>query len=79
VLRARALHGRRQIAAARRYPEINVIVHPGVPPRVVAAADVDGSTELILDTIASAPPAASGRSATEITWGTGWPPRIPTS
>jgi len=56
-----------QIAAARRrYPEINVIVHPECRREVVAAADVDGSTELILDTIASAPPGSQWAVGTEI-------------
>jgi len=55
-----------QIAAARRRYRRSTSSCTGVPPRVVAAADVDGSTELILDTIASAPPAASGRSAPRI-------------
>jgi len=56
-----------QIAEARRrYPEINVIVHPECRREVVAAADLDGSTELILETIASAPPGSQWAVGTEI-------------
>jgi quinolinate synthase len=56
-----------QIAGARRtYPDINVIVHPECRREVVAAADVDGSTELILETISSAPPGSQWAVGTEI-------------
>ncbi len=56
-----------QIAEARRrYPGINVIVHPECRREVVAAADLDGSTELILETIASAPPGSQWAVGTEI-------------
>ena len=56
-----------QIAEARRrYPGITVIVHPECRREVVAAADLDGSTELILETIASAPPGSQWAVGTEI-------------
>src|SRR5262245_23556208 len=41
--------------ARRRYPGINVIVHPERRREVVEAADMDGSTEYILETISSSP------------------------
>jgi quinolinate synthase len=56
-----------QIAEARRaYPGINVIVHPECRREVVDAADIDGSTELILQTIASAPAGSQWAVGTEI-------------
>ena len=56
-----------QIEAARRdYPGVNVIVHPECRREVVAAADLDGSTELILDTIAAAPAGSRWAVGTEI-------------
>jgi quinolinate synthase len=56
-----------QIEEARRaYPGINVIVHPECRREVVEAADVDGSTEFILETIASAPPGSRWAVGTEI-------------
>jgi quinolinate synthase len=56
-----------QIAEARRrYPGINVIVHPECGREVVAAADLDGSTEFILETITSAPPGSQWAIGTEI-------------
>jgi quinolinate synthase len=56
-----------QIAEARRaYPGINVIVHPECRREVVAASDLDGSTELILQTIAGAPPGSQWAVGTEI-------------
>jgi quinolinate synthase len=56
-----------QIAEARRtYPGINVIVHPECRREVVEAADLDGSTELILETISSAPPGSQWAVGTEI-------------
>jgi quinolinate synthase len=51
------------VEARRRYPGINVIVHPECRREVVAAADLDGSTELIL---ASAPPGSQWAIGTEI-------------
>jgi len=57
----------KQIEEARRtYPGINVIVHPECRREVVEAADLDGSTELILDTIAAAPAGSQWAVGTEI-------------
>jgi quinolinate synthase len=56
-----------QIEQARRdHPGINVIVHPECRREVVEAADRDGSTELILETISSAPPGSRWAVGTEI-------------
>src|SRR6266436_760217 len=56
-----------QIAQARRdYPGIHVIVHPECRREVVAAADLDGSTEFILETISSAQPGSQWAVGTEI-------------
>ncbi len=56
-----------QIAEARRkHPGIQVIVHPECRREVVEAADIDGSTELILETISSAPPGSQWAVGTEI-------------
>jgi len=56
-----------QIAEARRdYPGIHVIVHPECPREVVEAADLDGSTEFILESISSAPPGSQWAVGTEI-------------
>jgi quinolinate synthase len=56
-----------QIAEARRaYPGINVIVHPECRREVVDAADLDGSTELILQTISAAPAGSQWAVGTEI-------------
>ena len=56
-----------QVAQARRdYPGIRVIVHPECRREVVEAADLDGSTELILETISSAPPGSQWAVGTEI-------------
>ncbi len=56
-----------QIAQARRdYPGINVIVHPECELPVVQAADLYGSTELILAKIAAAAPGSQWAVGTEI-------------
>jgi quinolinate synthase len=56
-----------QIAQARRdYPGIHVIVHPECRREVVEAADLDGSTEFILETITSAQPGSQWAVGTEI-------------
>jgi len=56
-----------QIERARReHPGIKVIVHPECRREVVAAADLDGSTELILETISSAPSGSQWAVGTEI-------------
>jgi quinolinate synthase len=56
-----------QIAQARRdYPGIHVIVHPECRREVVEAADLEGSTEFILETISSAQPGSQWAVGTEI-------------
>jgi quinolinate synthase len=56
-----------QIAAARgAYPDVNVIVHPECRLEVVQAADMDGSTEFIIDRIAAAPAGTTWAVGTEI-------------
>ena len=65
-----SVHARFTVAqiddARRRFPGIQVIVHPECRREVVEAADLDGSTELILETIASAPSASQWAVGTEI-------------
>jgi quinolinate synthase len=57
----------RQIERARRdYPRVTVIVHPECRREVVDAADLDGSTELILETISSAASGTEWAVGTEI-------------
>jgi quinolinate synthase len=46
-------------------PDIRVIVHPECPREVVAAADLAGSTEQIIRTIADAPPGSQWAVGTE--------------
>ena len=56
-----------QIEGARAaYPDVNVIVHPECRLEVVQAADSDGSTEYIIDTIAAAPSGTTWAVGTEI-------------
>ena len=56
-----------QIRAARqKHPDIQVIVHPECPLEMVQAADFDGSTELIVRTIAEAPAGSKWAVGTEI-------------
>lgn len=56
-----------QIAQARaEYPDVNVIVHPECRLEVVQAADCDGSTEFIIDTITKAPAGTTWAVGTEI-------------
>jgi quinolinate synthase len=56
-----------QIAEARaRDPEVNVIVHPECRREVVAAADLDGSTEYIIRAIEEAPAGSRWAVGTEI-------------
>jgi len=50
----------------RRYPGIQVIVHPECPHGVVARSDLNGSTSFIARTIASAPPGSCFAVGTEI-------------
>lgn len=56
-----------QIEQARReFPDVNVIVHPECRREVVAAADANGSTEFIIDTIRNAPDGTTWAVGTEI-------------
>jgi quinolinate synthase len=56
-----------QIATARASdPSVNVIVHPECRLEVVQAADMDGSTEFIIDAIRRAPDGTSWAVGTEI-------------
>ncbi len=65
-----SVHARFSVAqieqARREHPGITVIVHPECRREVVEAADLDGSTELILETIASAPSGSQWAVGTEI-------------
>ncbi|HEV2108335.1 MAG TPA: quinolinate synthase NadA [Thermomicrobiales bacterium] len=56
-----------QIEDARaEHPDVQVIVHPECQLEVVQAADCDGSTELIIDTIRDAPGGTTWAVGTEI-------------
>lgn len=56
-----------QIAQARQnYPDVNIIVHPECRLEVVQAADYDGSTEFIIDTVTAAPAGTVWGVGTEI-------------
>ncbi|CAA9534660.1 MAG: Quinolinate synthetase [uncultured Thermomicrobiales bacterium] len=56
-----------QIEVARAaHPGVNVIVHPECRLEVVQAADCDGSTEFIIDTIRAAAPGTTWAVGTEI-------------
>lgn len=56
-----------QIEKARAdYPDVNVIVHPECRVDVVQAADCDGSTEYIINTIRDAPSGTAWAVGTEI-------------
>ncbi len=56
-----------QIAQARAdYPDVKVIVHPECRREVVAAADLDGSTEVIIQAIEAAPPGTTWAVGTEV-------------
>jgi quinolinate synthase len=56
-----------QIAKARaEHPDVNVIVHPECRLEVVQAADCDGSTEFIIDTIRDAAAGTTWAVGTEI-------------
>ena len=57
----------KQIEGARaRYPDVKVIVHPECVMEVVQAADMDGSTEFIRETIEGAPAGSVWAVGTEI-------------
>ena len=56
-----------QIAKARAdYPGVNVVVHPECRLEVVQAADCDGSTEFIIDTVTAAPAGTTWAVGTEV-------------
>jgi quinolinate synthase len=56
-----------QIEQARaEYPDVTVVVHPECHREVVAAADLDGSTEYIIKVIEQAPPGSTWAVGTEI-------------
>ena len=56
-----------QIEKARvDYPDVNVVVHPECRLEVVQAADLDGSTEYIIDVIRNAPAGTTWAVGTEI-------------
>ena len=56
-----------QIDRARdAHPDINIIVHPECTMEVVAAADMDGSTETIIKAISEAPAGSKWAVGTEI-------------
>jgi len=56
-----------QIEKARvDYPGVKVIVHPECPLDVVRAADLNGSTEVIIQTIAAAEPGSAWGVGTEV-------------
>ncbi len=65
-----SVHARFTVAqierARRQHAGVTVIVHPECRREVVAAADLDGSTELILETIAAAPAGSRWAVGTEI-------------
>jgi len=62
-----ARFGAEQIALARaEHPGVNVIVHPECRLEVVQAADCDGSTEFIIDTVRAAPAGTTWAVGTEI-------------
>ena len=52
--------------ARRRFPEVNVVVHPECTMEVVDAADFNGSTEYIIKTVTEAPPGSVWAIGTEI-------------
>lgn len=49
-----------------KYPGIRVLVHPECELEVIEAADLDGSTEFILDAVTSSPPGSQWAIGTEI-------------
>ena len=52
--------------ARRRFPQVNVVVHPECTMEVVDAADCNGSTEYIIKTVTEAPPGSVWAIGTEI-------------
>ncbi|HEU5268693.1 MAG TPA: quinolinate synthase NadA, partial [Jatrophihabitans sp.] len=65
-----SVHGRftaHQVAAVReRVPGVRVLVHPECSYEVVSAADLVGSTEYIIDTVAKAPAGSRWAIGTEL-------------
>ena len=56
-----------QIEQARaKYPDVNVVVHPECFMETVEAADSNGSTEFIINTVSNAPPGTVWAVGTEI-------------
>ena len=56
-----------QIEQAReKYPDVNVVVHPECFMETVEAADSNGSTEFIINTVGNAPPGTVWAIGTEI-------------
>ena len=58
--------GRADRGGAGGAPGVNIIVHPECRLEVVQAADCDGSTEFIIDTITAAPAGTTWGVGTEI-------------
>ena len=52
--------------ARRRFPQVNVVVHPECTMEVVDASDCNGSTEYIIKTVTEAPPGSVWAIGTEI-------------
>ena len=52
--------------ARRKFPDVNVVVHPECTMEVVQAADLVGSTEFIINTIRNAEPGSAWAVGTEI-------------
>ena len=50
----------------RKYPDVNVIVHPECKMEVVQASDFNGSTEYIIDMVQKAPSGSVWAIGTEI-------------
>jgi len=65
-----SVHGRFSIDSVNevreRIPDVKVLVHPECQHEVVAAADVVGSTEMIIKTIEAAPPGSKWAIGTEL-------------
>lgn len=53
-------------AARKRYPDVTVMVHPECTREVVAAADLNGSTEAIIQAVTAAPAGSTWAIGTEI-------------
>ena len=65
-----SVHGRFSVDNVReirtRIPGVNVLVHPECQHDVVKSADVVGSTEMIIKTVAAAPPGSAWAIGTEL-------------